>query len=130
MQRPHDLVIGPISVSQDGQRGRPVVVGTPVAIECLYNVNEAPGAFIFKIQPWQGVIQVGGDDPQTLPFQGDPQAGQHQARQMWTPTVPGRTPISCSLNPGYQDAEANPSNNRGNEIVNVVADGQGNPKAQ
>ena len=130
VQRPHDLVIGPITVSQDGQRGRPVVVGTPVAIECLYNVNEAAGAFLFKIQPWQGLIQVGGQDPKTLPFQGDPQAGQHQARQMWTPTVPGRTPISCALNPGYEDAEANPSNNRGNEIVNVIADGEGNPQAQ
>jgi hypothetical protein len=98
-----------------------VVIGAPVAIACGYNVNEAGGPFVFKIQLWQGNIQIGGPAPQTLAFQGDPQGGRHEARQMWTPTIAGRTPISCVLNPGFEAAEANPNNNRFNEIVDVVA---------
>ncbi|CAN5352675.1 hypothetical protein BH11PSE14_BH11PSE14_09110 [soil metagenome] len=128
VQRPQDLVIGRLDFSQEGQRGKPMRAGTPVAIECTYSVNEVRGPFVFKIHAWQGNIQIGGQVPQTTVFQGDPQGGQHVARQIWTPTVAGRTPISCVLNPGFEDAEANPGNNRWNEIVTVIDDGA--PPAQ
>ncbi len=122
VRRPQDLVIGRLDFSQEGQRGNALRVGTPASIECTYSVNEVVGPFVFKILPWQGSIQIGGQAPQAMVFQGDPQGGLHVARQMWTPAVAGRIPISCLLNPGFEDAEANPGNNRWNEIVTVIDD--------
>ena len=120
VQKPHDLMIGRISIVQEGQRGKPVRVGIPATIECTYRVAEAAGPFVFQIRPWRGSIQVGGQDPQTFSFQGELPGGPHAARQAWTPSIADRTPISCILNPGFEDAEANPGNNRSNEVVNVV----------
>ena len=99
--RPHDLMIGRITYSQNGQNVRQVQVGITVTIACNYIVNEAAGPFVFAIQPWQGNIQVGGQPAQNFGFQGDPRGGQHEARILWTPTAVGKAPISCLLNPGH-----------------------------
>ncbi len=123
VMKPHDLIVGRITYSQDGQNVRQLQVGLPVAITCNYVVNEVGSAFVFSIQPWQGIIQIGGQAAQNLSFQGDPRGGQHEARQLWTPTAAGKTPISCVLNQGYEDLEAYGNNNRWNEFINVVADG-------
>ncbi|WP_246669583.1 MULTISPECIES: hypothetical protein [unclassified Bradyrhizobium] len=121
VQKPSDLVIGRISYAVGGQQVTQPIVGTPVAISCTYAVDEVASPLGFKIQPWRGSIRIGGPGPQTLEFQGDPHAGQHEARQIWTPTAAGRTPVSCVLNPGFENAEANPGNNRWDETINVVA---------
>ncbi len=125
VQKPNDLVIGRIAYEQGGQRVTQPVVGTPIAISCTYFVNEV-SSFVYKIHPWRGVIQVGGQVPQTLEFQGDQQSGQHEARQFWTPAAAAQTPISCALNPGFEGSEAYPGNNRFNETIDVVA-GDGAP---
>ena len=121
VQKPQDLRIGRVTYTQDGQRVTRPVVGKPVAIACSYFVNEVGGPFVFKIQPWQGQIQIGAQVPQTLVFRGDTQGGLHEARQIWTPAIAGKTSITCELNQGFQDSEANPSNNRWFEFVDVVA---------
>ena len=129
VMKPHDLIIGRITYSQNGQNVRQVIAGMPVAIACNYVVDEVASAFVFQIQPWQGNIQVGGQAAQTFVFQGDPRGGQHEARQLWTPTAAGKTPISCVLNQGYEDAEAYGNNNRWNEFIDVVVDGDAPPPA-
>ena len=120
VRAPHDLVIGRISYTQDDQRILQPVVGKPVTIACSYFVNEVAGPFNVAIQPWQGLILVGGQVPQTIAFQGDRRGGEHEARQPWTPSTAGVTPISCLLNPGFEQAEASSGNNRWNENINVV----------
>lgn len=127
---PHDLLIGRITYTQDGQQVAQPVVGKPVAIACNYVVDASASPFVFSIRPWQGLILIGGSAPQTLAFQGDPGSGQHEARQIWTPSAAGRTPISCVLNPGFEDAEANAGNNRWNELIEVLADGDAAAPAQ
>ena len=122
VRAPHDLVIGRLSYMQDNQRVTQPVVGKPVAVACNYFVNEVAGPFNFAIQPWQGLILIGGRAPQTLIFQGNPEAGQHEARLVWTAPVAGDTSFSCVLNPNFETAEANAGNNRWNENINVVAD--------
>ena len=119
VQKPQDLLIGRITYSLDGQNVGRLQVGKPVTIVCTYIVNEVVGPFVFRIQPWQGNIQIGGKATQTFVFRGDPQGGQHEARQIWTPSDPGKTPVSCVLNPGFENSEADPSNNRSNEFVIV-----------
>lgn len=131
VQKPHDLVIGRIAYTQDGQRVTRPVVGKPVAITCNYVVNEVANPLVFGIQPWQGLLLIGGNAPQTVTFPGDPRGGQHEARQIWTPSAAGNTPVSCVLNPGFEGAEANSGNNRWNEAINVVAgNGDEAPLAQ
>lgn len=122
VRAPHDLVVGRLSYMQDNQRVTQPVVGKPVAVACNYFVNEVAGPFNFAIQPWQGLILIGGRAPQTLIFQGSPAAGQHEARLVWTAPVAGDTPFSCVLNPNFATAEANAGNNRWNETINVVPD--------
>ncbi len=119
---PHDLVIGRITYSQNGQNVRQLQVGVPVAIACNYIVDEATTPFAFAIQPWQGIILIGGRPSQNLTFQGDRRGGQHEARQTWTPSAAGKAPISCLLNQGFENAEAHGDNNRWNEVIDVVGD--------
>ena len=117
---PQDLLIGRLLYKQDGKLVAQPVVGVPVEITCTYVVNEVVGPFVFKIQPWRGHIYIGGRAPETLMFQGDRHGGQHEARQLWTPSAAGRTPISCVLNAGFESLEANGRNNRWDETVDVA----------
>lgn len=125
---PNDLIIGRISYSQNGQNVRQLLVGTPVAITCNYFVNEVPNLFL-HLQPWRGTIQIGGAAPRTLDFQGIDRGGGYEARQIWTPSAAGKTPIGCVLNPGFENAEANAGNNRFDEVIDVVGDGDAPPSA-
>ena len=118
---PNDLLIGRITYTQGGRPVSQPIAGKPVGVACNYTVNASESPFVFSVQPWQGLIVIGGGAPQTLNFRGDPRAGQHEARQIWTPTATGRTPISCVLNQGFENAEANGGNNRWNELIEVVA---------
>ena len=129
VMKPHDLLVGRTTYTQNGQNVRQVQVGVTVAIACNYVVNAVDSPFVFAIQPWQGQIQVGGPAAQTFPFQGDPRGGQHEARLLWTPRAVGHTPISCVLNQGYEDSEAYANNNRWNETIDVVGDGDAPPPA-
>lgn len=117
---PHDLAVGRITYKQDGKLVTQLVVGRPVEIACTYVVNEVAGPFVFKIQPWRGRIQIGGQAPMTLMFQGDPRGGQHETRELWMPSAAGSTPISCVLNAGFESLEANGKNNRWNETIDVA----------
>lgn len=127
--RPHDLVIGRITYAQNNQNVRYVQVGMPVAIACNYVVDEVVSPLAFKIQPWQGHIEVGGPAAQSFVFQGVPAGGQHEAHQTWTPSAVGKTPISCVLNPGFEGVEASGGNNRWNETIDVVGEGDEPPPA-
>lgn len=129
VRTPHDLVIGPMSYTQNGQWTNRPVVGQPVAINCNYVVDEAAGQFNFAIRPWQGLILIGGQVPKTITFQGDPRAGQHEARHIWTPSVAGKTPIFCVLNPAFEEAEASSGNNRANDTIDVVSGDEVMPPA-
>lgn len=119
---PHDLVAGPVTFSQDGQNVTQLRVGMPVTIACRYIVDEAASSFAFAIQPWQGIIQIGGKAPRNLFFPGEPRGGQHDARQQWTPAAAGRTPVSCLLNQGFENAEAHGDNNRWSGVIDIVGD--------
>lgn len=119
---PHDLAIGAPLVASAGLAAGKSAVGVPAAIICNYIVDASANAFVQGIQPWQGIILVGGAVPQILRFQGDRRAGQHEARLAWTPSTAGRAPVSCVLNPGFESAEANPGNNRWNQLLDVMAD--------
>ena len=119
---PHDLVNGPITYyGQDGEQIYQIVIGVPIAVACTYNLDLVPGPISFGVQPWNGRIQIGGQVPQNLKFQGDPQGGQHQGRVFWTPQATGRTPITCALNQGFERFEANPGNNFHTDRIEVVA---------
>ncbi len=119
---PHDLEVGRMRYWQDGEQVANPMVGKQTTIDCFYIVNQGAGALAFQIQPWQGLILVGGAAPQRFSFQGRVEAGQFQARQLWTPTSAGATPVSCLLNPDFDYAESNPGNNRWNETVDVLPD--------
>ena len=122
VRAPHDLINGPITYyGQDGEQIYQIVIGVPIAVACTYNLDLVPGPISFGVQPWNGRIQIGGQVPQNLKFQGDPQGGQHQGRVFWTPQATGRTPITCALNQGFERFEANPGNNFHTDRIEVVA---------
>ncbi len=129
VRAPQDLLIGRITYTQDGQRVTQATVGRPIAIACNYVVNAVTGPFVFPIQPWQGLILIGGSDPRTLWFQGDPRGGQHEASQLWTPAVAGNAPITCLLNPNFDTAEATAGNNRWTDTLVVVPGEEAAPAA-
>jgi hypothetical protein len=125
--KPNDLVVGRIIFAQGGKGVSRPTAGTPVAVSCVYSVNQVAAPYLSRIQPWRGAINIGGAAPQTLEFQGDPADGPHEARQVWTPAAAGKTPISCVLNPGFDNAEASSGNNRWDETISVDADDAGMP---
>lgn len=96
-----------------------VRVGRPVTIKCTYIVDVKPG-LLFRIQPWQGIVETGGVTRQTLEFQGRPDAGQYDANVIWMPTAEGRVPVSCMVNSRFASAEAIPGNNQRNDTVMVL----------
>ena len=126
VRAPHDLVIGRISYIQDDKQVAQPVMGKPVVIACDYIVDEVASPFNFSIHPWQGLILIGGQVSQTIPFRGDPRGGQHEARQLWTPAIAGKTQISCVLNQGFESAEAKGGNNRRDDTIIVIS---GDPPA-
>src|SRR5260221_14575933 len=77
VMKPHDFVIGRITLEQDGQQVTQPVVGKPVAISCSYFVNEA-NSFVLKIRPWRGNIYIGGQGAPTLELQSATSNGQHE----------------------------------------------------
>ncbi|GEM_PF-2498899 len=117
---PNDLIIGRMRFSQNAEPVQDVALGIPVAIDCDYSVNASRGPFAPHIRPWHGSVQIGGAAPENLEFEGSTEAGQHVARVTWTPTVAGQTPIACTINPQFADAEAVPGNNRWDQILLVV----------
>jgi hypothetical protein len=125
---PNDLIVGRISYLQNGQAVDQVVMGSQVTIACNYIVATDARAFSF-IREWRGSVQTGGQVPQTMEFPGATEAGSHEARVYWTPSVSGSTPVSCVLNQGFENAEANGGNNRANVTVDVVSGDEAMPPA-
>ncbi len=125
---PHDLIIGRISFSQDGQAVDQVVMGSQVTIACNYIVNVDSRALSF-VREWRGSVQTGGQVPQTMEFPGSTDTGSHEARVYWTPSVTGSTPVSCALNPGFENSEADGGNNRINVTIDVVSGDEPAPPA-
>jgi hypothetical protein len=95
-------------------------MGSQVTVSCNYIVLTDARAFSF-IREWRGSVQTGGQVPQTLEFPGATEPGSHEARVYWTPAMAGNTPVSCVLNQGFENAEANGGNNRANATIEVVS---------
>jgi hypothetical protein len=125
---PNDLVVGRISYLQNGQAVDQVVMGSQVTIACNYFVTTDGRALSF-IREWHGSVQTGGQVPQTMEFPGATEFGSHEARVYWTPAVVGNTPISCVLNQGFENAEADGGNNRANATIEVVSGDEPAPPA-
>jgi hypothetical protein len=125
---PNDLVVGRISYLQNGQAVDQVVMGSQVTIACNYFVTTDGRALSF-IREWHGSVQTGGQVPQTMDFPGATEFGSHEARVYWTPSVAGSTPVSCVLNQGFENAEANGGNNRANVTADIVSGDEAMPPA-
>jgi hypothetical protein len=126
---PHDLIVGRIGFSVNGQAVDQVVMGSPVMVSCNYIVNVDGRALSF-VKEWRGSVQTGGQVPQTMEFPGATEAGSHEARAYWTPAVTGPTPVSCILNAGFENSEADGGNNRANATIEVVSGDEPAPPVQ
>jgi hypothetical protein len=116
---PNDLIVGRLGFEQNNRQVKRLRAGMPVSITCTYNVQAVMNPFE-HIHPWQGAVQIGGGAPQTLPFQGNSEPGQFVGRVTWTPTVAGAVPVGCVLNPDFSNHEADPANNRTDEVITVI----------